>query len=174
METLARWVFTAFGPGTPPTQILTSLQRNGLDLMVGVEGVGPEGTLRASKRVLLTIAEMTAPAVAVPSFRFGEVEVAPRAEEPERCVATHGDAITVPAGTTVRVIPLGSELPRLSHYADGGAFALGATRPDLVPWTAPASPGRVTHWLVAQRSAMRMSGPAVDAVAFCRFEVEVR
>jgi hypothetical protein len=167
---LLRWVFIAYGNGVN----LAEVERNGLDLIAVAERTTAEGTLRASKRLLLSLSELRAPAVAVPTFRFGAFQLAPSAEDPDRCTPLDGAPLQLRPGATVRVEPELQEPLQLSHYADGGSFPLGGTRPDLLPWTAPSTAGRVTHWLVAQQRVMRPEGPDLDAVAACRFEVEVR
>lgn len=174
MDTIIRWVFMSYGRNTSPAAILSSLERNGLDLLVVVRGESPSGTLRASKRLLLTISGMRAPRVAVPPFRFGEARLQPSASDPERCVRADGAPTIVAPGQRLMIEAEGMDLPRLSHFADGGVFEPGDNRPDLVPWTAPATPGHVSHWLVAQRNVSRENGPGVSVVAFCAFDVEVR
>jgi hypothetical protein len=184
------WLAAAYGRTLSRETLLRLGERVGLPLVLTVELTHGDTVVRAFKRVLITGREPRNSNPPPPRFRIeGTVFGTVPEGDADECVPEDGASLVVAPGQKVQVVPEENEQAWLESYeaidaegvvstqreqafynffATAGRYDLGRARaPERAPsWTAPATAGAVTHWLVVRDGR--------GGTSACHYTVDVR
>lgn len=151
--------------------------RSGLRLVVTVRATVNGVDVRAHKRIIVALTPAAYPPAYMPAFSLGPLRFEPDASDPFRCTLV-GDVRALAPATRTQLTadrgPIGGLGEQTyQHYATAGTFENVEVDARLSPWTAPATRGATTHWLVAQSARGDGNGPFTPSFAACRFTVPV-
>jgi hypothetical protein len=176
-----------FGQRLRPETLRILARDVGVVLGVGVTMESGGQTMRAYKRVVVSLSPTPNHNPPDPRFRVGTTRLVPSTAVRDRCEPEDGSALRVRAGQRVQLAPdageeswfepfraltaTGDFLDRresafYSWYATGGSFAQELTRSPTRNnfWAAPQNPGTHTLWLLVRDGRGGSSGCAATVV----------